>query len=142
MVGDNVDIQIKLIEETYFETIRYGNVLSSLNYSIPVTNKFIMEAMALDLDLPIPKGTAVMAYIGSNKTSARITKIIEKYNPKTFEVIKKNCKSIRSNDCVKIEVETEDKICIEKFSNSKIFGRVILREKKSTLCVGTVTLIK
>ena len=102
MVGDNVEVQIKLIEETYFETIKYGNVLSSLQYSVPVTNKFVMEAMALELDLPIPKGTSVMAYVGSNKTPARITKIIEKYNPKTLEVIKKNCKSIRSNDCVKI----------------------------------------
>ena len=101
-----------------------------------------MEAMALDLDLPIPRGTAVMAYVGSNKTTARITKILEKYNPKTLEVIKKNCKSIRSNECVKIEVETDESICVEKFSNSKIFGRVILREKKSTLCVGTITMIK
>ena len=48
-MGDNVEIQIKLIDETYFETIKFGNVLSSLNYSIPVSNKFVMEAMALEL---------------------------------------------------------------------------------------------
>ena len=41
-VGDNVEILIKLIDETFFETIRYGNVLSSLKYSIPVTRKFVM----------------------------------------------------------------------------------------------------
>ena len=29
-VGDNIDVQLKLIDETYFETIRHGNVLSSL----------------------------------------------------------------------------------------------------------------
>ena len=104
VVGDNVDIQIKLIEETYFETIRHGNVLSSLTLSVPVTTKFVMEAMALELDQPIIKGTSVMAYIGSNKTTARITKINCKYHPKTGEVIKKNCKCIRSNDCVEIEV--------------------------------------
>ena len=49
VVGDNVEIQIKLLDETYFETIKFGNVLSSLTYSIPVSNKFVMEAMALDL---------------------------------------------------------------------------------------------
>jgi translation elongation factor EF-1alpha len=81
-------------------------------------------------------------YIGSNKTTARITKINCKYDPKTGVVIKKNCKSIRSNDCAEIEVETDEKVCVERFSNSKIFGRVIIREKKSTLCVGKVTLIK
>jgi len=49
VVGDNVEIQIKLLDETYFETIKFGNVLSSLTYSIPVSNRFVMEAMALDL---------------------------------------------------------------------------------------------
>lgn len=54
--------------------------------------------------MPILKGTAVMIYIGSNKATARITKINCKYDPKTGEVIKKNLKSIHSNDCVEIEV--------------------------------------
>ena len=112
VVGDNVDVQIKLIDETYFETIRHGNVLSSLQYSVPVTKKFIMEAMALDLDMPILKGTAVMAYIGSNKVTARITKINCKYDPKTGAIIKRNCKAIKSNDCAEIEVETDDNICV------------------------------
>lgn len=75
-------------------------MLSSLSYSIPVSNKFVMEAMALELEMPILKGAAVMIYIGSNKTTARITKINCKYDPKTGQVIKKNCKSIHSNDCV------------------------------------------
>lgn len=63
--------------------------------------------MALELDIPILKGTAVMAYIGSNKTTARITKIVSKYDPNTGAIIKKNCKSIKSNDCVVIEVEAD-----------------------------------
>ena len=63
--------------------------------------------MALDLDVPILKGTAVMAYIGSNRATARITKINFKYDPNTGAVIKKNCKSIKSNDCVEIDVETD-----------------------------------
>ena len=49
IVGDHVDVLIKLLDETYFETIKYGNVLSSLQYSIPVVRRFTMEALALDL---------------------------------------------------------------------------------------------
>lgn len=49
IVGDNVEVLIKLLDETYFETIKYGNVLSSLTYSIPITRKFVIEALALDL---------------------------------------------------------------------------------------------
>ena len=117
-------------------------MLSSLEYSVPVSKKFLVEAMVLDLGMPILKGTSVVIYIGSNRATARITKINCKYDPKNGMVIKKNCKSIRSSDCVEIEIETDEKVCVEKFSNSKIFGRVIIREKKSTLCVGTVTMIK
>lgn len=42
VVGDNVEIQIKLLDEMYFSTVKFGNVLSSLNYSIPVTTRFLM----------------------------------------------------------------------------------------------------
>ena len=79
---------------------------------MPVSKKFVVEAMALDLDMPILKGTSVVVYIGSNKTTARITKINCKYDPKTGMVIKKNCKSIRSNDCVEIEVEADERVCV------------------------------
>lgn len=88
----------------YFETIKFGNVLSSIQYCVPVSKNFVMEAMALQLEAPILKGTDVMIYIGSNKATARIVKIYCKYDPKTGAVIKKNCKSIHSNDCVSIEV--------------------------------------
>ena len=40
-VGDNIECQIKLIDETFFENIKSGNVLSSLNYSIPVAKRVI-----------------------------------------------------------------------------------------------------
>jgi len=53
-----------------------------------------------------------MIYIGSNKATARITKINCKYDPKTGVVIKKNCKAIHSNDCVEIEITTDEKVCV------------------------------
>jgi len=102
ILGDNVEVLIKLLDETYFETIKYGNVLSSLAYSIPVTRRFTMEALALDLEVPILKGTQVVIYIGANKAEAVITKINFIYNPATGVVIKKNPKMVRSNDCAEI----------------------------------------
>lgn len=33
-------------------------------------------------------------------------------------------------------------MCVELFVNYKIFGRVIIREKKETLFVGTIKLVK
>lgn len=52
--------------------------------------------------------------------------------------MKKNPKMIKSNDCAEVEITTRDRVCIELFANFKVFGRVIVREKKDTICVGTV----
>jgi translation elongation factor EF-1alpha len=130
VVGDNIDLQIKLIDETAFEAIKPGHVLSSLKYSIPVTQKIVVEALALDLELPVLRGTGVVIYIATNKCPARITKINYIFNPSDGTVIKKNPKSIKANDCAEIEVELQEKMCAELFLNYKIFGRVIIREKK------------
>lgn len=49
VIGDNIDIQIKLIDKTGFEAIKQGHVVSSIKYCIPVTKKIVVEALALDL---------------------------------------------------------------------------------------------
>lgn len=57
VVGDNIDIHLKLIDHTAFEAIRQGHVLSSLKYCIPVTRHIVVEALALDLEVPVLRGT-------------------------------------------------------------------------------------
>jgi len=42
VVGDNIDIQIKLIDKTAFEAIKQGYVLSSIKYCVPVTNRIVV----------------------------------------------------------------------------------------------------
>lgn len=92
-------MQIKLIDETAFEAIKPGHVLSSLKYTIPVTKKIVVEALALDYEFPVLRGTEVVIYIATNKSPARITKINFIYNPKDGTIIKKNPKMIKANDC-------------------------------------------
>ena len=77
-------------------------VLSSLAYCIPVSQKIIVEALALDLDLPVLRGTEVVVYIATSKCPARITRINFIFNPSDGTIIKKNPKSIRSHDCAEI----------------------------------------
>jgi elongation factor 1 alpha-like protein len=102
VVGDNIDLQVKLIDETAFEAIKPGFVLSSLKYTIPVTQKIVIEALALDFEFPVLRGTEVVIYIATNKSPARITKINFIYNPSDGTIIKKNPKMIKANDCAEI----------------------------------------
>ena len=117
-------------------------VLSSLQYSVPVSKKIVVEALTLDLELPVLRGTEVVVYIATSRCPARMTRINFIFNPSNGAIIKKNPKSIRSHDCAEIELELKEKMCVELFSNYKVFGRVIIREKKETLFVGTVKKIK
>lgn len=42
VVGDNIDIQIKLIDKTAFEAIKQGYVLSSIKFCVPVTKRIVV----------------------------------------------------------------------------------------------------
>ena len=64
----------------------------------------MVEALALELDLPVLRGTEVVIYIATNRCPARITKINYIFNPSDGTILKRNPKSIRSNDCAEIEV--------------------------------------
>ena len=80
--------------------------------------------------------------MATNKCPARITKINYIFNPSDGTILRRNPKAIKSNECAQIEVQLSERMCAELFCNYKIFGRVIIREKKNTLFVGTIKMIK
>lgn len=59
----------------------------------------MVEALALDFEFPVLRGTEVVIYIATNKSQARITKINYIFNPSDGTIIKKNPKTIKANDC-------------------------------------------
>lgn len=48
-VGDNIECQVKIIDETFFENVKSGNVMSSLHYSIPIARRVIAEILTFEL---------------------------------------------------------------------------------------------
>ncbi|KRX06478.1 Translation protein, beta-barrel domain [Pseudocohnilembus persalinus] len=136
--GDNIEIISQLkhdIEERYVDT---GNVVCGFQYAIPVTKSLIIEFVAFDLIYPILKGAEVMVYINTAKTDGflyKITKLIDKNNG---NVLKKNPKCIKSNECAEIKLNLRSNICAELYANYKTYGRVILRDSKHTIGVGII----
>ena len=53
-------------------------------------------------------------------------------------MLKKNPQTIKANDCAEVELELEEMMCAELYSNFKVYGRVILREELKTLGVGMI----
>ncbi len=63
-----------------------------------------MEALALELEQPILKGTEVIVYVGTKKSPGKIVKINFIMNANNGAILKKNPKLIRSDDCAEIEI--------------------------------------
>nr|QBH68025.1 elongation factor Tu protein [Philasterides dicentrarchi] len=136
--GDNLEAQIQLkhdIEERY---INSGNVICGMKLAIPITKHVVAEFVAFDLIYPILKGAEVMVYINTSRTDGflfKINKLIDKDNG---AVLKKSPKCIKSHECAEIQVKFGELMCAELYANFNIYGRIILRDNKQTIGVGTI----
>lgn len=120
---------------------RIGDVISSVENQIPIANNFLVEVIAFEVEYPIIKGAQVMVHINNAKSPGvvrKLEKIIDKTNG---QLIKKNPKCVKSNECALIEIRTDEMMCLELFSNLKSYGRVAIREKFKTMAVGVVVKI-
>ncbi|KAL4487181.1 hypothetical protein ABPG72_017900 [Tetrahymena utriculariae] len=137
-VGENIDVHIVHKEDC---EIRSGDVLCSIEHPIPISRVFEVDLSAFELNYPILKGAQVVMYINTAKCPGYIKKITAILDKANGQIIKKNPKCIRNNECAIVEVCIEKENCMELFSNFKSFGRVVLREKMNTIGVGSITKI-
>jgi len=80
-------------------------------------------------------------YINTSRCPGIIRRISAIIDKTTGEVIKKNPKCIRDHEYSLVEVAIDKEHCMELYSNFKSFGRVVIREKMSTLGVGKIVRI-
>lgn len=70
---------------------------------------------------------------------ATITKLKAQLHKGTGEVIKKNPRVLTNNTCALLEITFQRSIAIERYSDLKEMGRIMLRSGGSTIAVGHVT---
>lgn len=81
-------------------------------------------------------------FLGASECTGRIVKILKIFDSKNRNnAAKENAKALKSNQCSEVELCLSEKVCVELFSNSKAFGRVILRQHYATVAVGIVKTI-
>lgn len=124
-----------------FDFSRAGDVLCSVEHPIPIANSFLVEVVAFDVEYPLIKGAQVMVHINNAKSPGVIKKLEKLIDKTNGQLIKKNPKCVKSNECALIEIRTEETLCLELFSNLKSYGRVAIREKFKTVAVGVVVKI-
>ncbi|KAJ1893332.1 hypothetical protein LPJ66_005823 [Kickxella alabastrina] len=139
VAGDSVVLMIQDIDIQQFSI---GSVVcASALTSKPIQAVTRLEAqlVVFDPQVPITNGFPGLMHIQSLNVPAVIHKIIETFDQRTGEVVKKRPRHIRKGATARVEIRTETPVCLELFKDSKDLGRVMLRKNGETIAAGIVT---
>jgi elongation factor 1 alpha-like protein len=137
IAGDHADISLKELNGD-FSLIVPGDVMCSIDFPIHQIKKFRAKIYTFDILFPITKGMKLIMFVQSLKITVQLIKLVEQIDGITGKVLKTNPRCFTRNMAGVIEVETDQKVCIEKFSNYKSLGRVLFRDRSETVMAGMV----
>ena len=138
LVGELCDIMVQFDNPNQADDIKLGNVLSSIQFAVPLATKLRCHIITYTMAMPIVNGKSGIFYIGSNKSEGNVTKLIKRPDPDTGEVIKQKPRCLNSDMAAIVEITLEKPICVETFKNFAALGRVQMRDRGETLAVGTI----
>lgn len=136
--GDQVSVTLSGIEE---KSMAVGSILCDVNNVIPIASRLQVRILVFNVRVPITIGFPVLLHHQSLIEPATITKLKAVLHKGTGEVQKKSPRCLGNNSCALVEIECSKPICIEKYSNFKELGRVMLRVGGVTIAAGLVTKI-
>lgn len=137
--GDQVSVTLSGIDTA---NISIGSVLSEMSNPVPLASKIQVRIIVFNVKTPITLGYPVLLHHHSLVEPATISKLKAQLNKSTGEVIKKNPRVLGNNSCALVELTFQRAIAIEKYSDMKEMGRVMLRVGGTTIAAGLVTDIK
>lgn len=119
--------------------VSIGSILSELSNPVPLATKIRVRIIVFNVKTPITIGYPVLLHHHSLVEPAIISKLKALLHKGTGEVIKKNPRVLGNNSCALVELSFQRPIAIEKYSDLKELGRVMLRSGGLTLGCGLVT---
>lgn len=134
--GDHVSVTIAGVD---IQTISVGYILSDIQNPVPLAYRIKARIVVFNIKTPITIGSPVLLHHQSLIEPASIIKLRAQLHKGTGEVIKKNPRCLGNNSCALIEIETTRPICVEKYSDFKELGRIMLRVGGVTIAAGLVT---
>lgn len=136
--GESVSIALKDVTGD-FGLVVPGDVVSAFAFPIPMVTRFVAKVFTFEILFPITKGLSLIMFVQSLRVSVRVLAIREQLDPVTGVVVKAHPRCLTRNMTAVVEIETEHRICLERFSNYKSLGRVLFRDRSETVMAGMVT---
>ncbi|XP_013117019.2 protein HBS1 [Stomoxys calcitrans] len=137
--GDQVAVTLSGVDAN---NIMVGNIICAPQHPIPVTTRFQARILVFNVKVPITIGFPVLLHHQSLIEPAVISKLNAQIHKGTGEVVKKKPRCLGNNSCALVELETTRPICIERYSDFKELGRIMLRVSGVTIAAGMVTKIR
>lgn len=106
---------------------------------VPISSLISIQALTLDLSLPLTLGFPLILHHQQRAEPAIITKLVAIHDKSTGDRVKSNPRVISSQVLCTIQVKLIDRpICVEMYENIRELGRVTLRSGLETIAVGKV----
>jgi elongation factor 1 alpha-like protein len=134
--GDQVSISLSGIDSN---NISIGFLLCDYLNPAPMATKIKARIIVFNIKAPITIGYPVLLHYHSLVEPAVISKLKAQLHKGTGEVIKKNPRCLTNNSCALIEMTFQRAIAIERYSDLKEMGRIMLRTGGFTVAAGLVT---
>lgn len=134
--GDQVCVTLSGID---MNTIQVGYILCDIANPIPLTTRFRVRIVVFNVKVPITIGYPVLLHHQSLIEPATIIKLKAQLHKGSGEIIKKHPRVLGNGSCALIEIETTRPICVEKYSDFKELGRIMLRVSGVTIAAGLIT---
>jgi elongation factor 1 alpha-like protein len=137
--GDQVSVTLAGFDVT---NVTIGSILSELANPVPLGTKIMVRLIVFNVKTPITIGYPVLLHHHSLVEPATISKLKAQLHKGTGEIVKKNPRVLGNNSCALVELTFQRPIAIERYSDLKEMGRVMLRVGGITIAAGLVTDVK
>ncbi|KAJ2880793.1 hypothetical protein H4R27_004507 [Coemansia aciculifera] len=138
VAGDSIVLMIQGLD---IQHISVGSVVCTPERPIQCTTRFEVQLVVFDPPVPITNGFPGLLHIQSLSIPAVVHRIIETFDQRSGEVLKRRPRHIRKGATARVEIVTETPVCLELFKDSKELGRIMLRKNGETIAAGIVTAI-
>lgn len=120
------------------ENVPVGSAFAAPERTLQTANQFVARISTFSMSVPLLKGAALVFHRQAVDVPLQIAQIKSILNKKTKKVMKKSPGFVAQNSMAEVVFRVQQPIPIDLNSESKSFGRFIIRANGATLGYGSI----
>ncbi len=133
VAGDNVGINIRGVGK---KDIARGDVICQADKPASVVEEFTAQIAVINHPTVLAKGYTPVFHVHTAQVPCQFIELIEKLDPKTGAVAKKNPDYIKNGDVARVKIKPQGNLVLEKQSANPHMSRFAIRDAGATVAAG------